>query len=359
MIHRDDEMTPIERSIALGKGQQVDRMPIALIFASNMGSILGMSYREVFGSALNRAKCQMKAYEEFGYDGLSVTYNLHGFGMVLGAGMREPEDAPPSIESVPVKNIMDLSKLDLDMICLKHDKLAKLAFDSGQIILDHLGEELKVSGALPGPFTAAASIVGTEALLKATVRNPEQVHKLLKFSADAAIQLGREFMAGDLGVGLMDPLASGSVISRKKYNEFVLPYTKQIVTEWRKIKPDLFLDYHVCGNTTEILESMAETGIDSISLDNSVDLELAKEKVGDKISLCGNVNPIEVMYDGNAGDVEEAVRTCFRKAWDSPLGFTICTGCDLPMHTPLDNVYSYMRAARKYARKQALHREIE
>lgn len=353
MLHKEDEMTPSERMSALNKGEEVDRMPIALILAANMGCTLGMTYRQAFESAENRALCQLKAYELFGYDGLGVTYSLHGLGIALGAEIKEPEDAPPSVEIPPIKDIRDLSVLDMEKITLKHDKLARLAYDSGRIILDKAGNEIGVGGALPGPFTSASSLLGTEQLLKSTKRYPEELHKVLQFCTDAVIELGKEFLKEDIMVGLMDPVASGTLIRRDKYNEFVFPYTKKIVEEWKKFKPDLKIDCHVCGDTTDILENMADTGIDSISLDNIVDLVTAKEKIGNKISVSGNVHPVDVMYQGTKKDVEDAVKSCYRKAWDFPKGFTINTGCDLPMHTPIENIYTYMKTARLCASFQA------
>ena len=41
MVHKDDQMTPKQRSAALAKGQAVDRMPIALFYGSPAPGLMG------------------------------------------------------------------------------------------------------------------------------------------------------------------------------------------------------------------------------------------------------------------------------------------------------------------------------
>ena len=48
--------------------------------------------------------------------------------------------------------------------------------------------------------------------------------------------------------------------------------------------------------------------------------------------------------------MEEAVKVCLRKAWDSPNGYILASGCDLSGNVPLENIETFMNAARKYGR---------
>ena len=97
------------------------------------------------------------------------------------------------------------------------------------------------------------------------------------------------------------------------------------------------------------MEDIVECGFNSFSIDNAVDLAVAKERVGDKIPLVGNVPPTDVMYMGTPEQVRQSVRDCFAKAWDSPKGFTISTGCDCPYGTPMENALAYIDEAKKCA----------
>ena len=75
----------------------------------------------------------------------------------------------------------------------------------------------------------------------------------------------------------------------------------------------------------------------------------AKETVGDKMPIMGNVSPIEIL-EGTPDSIQAAVIDCFRKCWDNPCGFTIAPGCDIPVQAPLENIDAYMKAARMCAK---------
>ena len=88
--------------------------------------------------------------------------------------------------------------------------------------------------------------------------------------------------------------------------------------------------FHICGDTTKLLETFPEMGIRGVSIDSAVDIAVAKDLVGDKLSIMGNVSPIEILR-GTPESIEQAVIDCFRKCWDNPRGFTIAPGCDIPV----------------------------
>lgn len=224
-----------------------------------------------------------------------------------------------------------------------------MVVEAHKIIEDKLGDEISVGTSLPDPLTAASSLVGTEVLLKGFFKNPEKIHELLNFCSDGIINIAKVFIDANIQIGLADPVASGTIINKHLYDTFALPYTKKIVDACKAYK-NISFGYHVCGDTTKILESMPKTGVDGIGLDNLVDLEVAKEKIGHLVSLAGNVPPVDVMCLGNAEIIDYTIKECFRKAWDSPKGWTLTTGCDLPVQTPIENIYSYMKSARYYAK---------
>jgi uroporphyrinogen decarboxylase len=56
------------------------------------------------------------------------------------------------------------------------------------------------------------------------------------------------------------------------------------------------------------------------------------------------------MFLGTPALVEENVKECLRKAWDTPKGFVLAMGCGLPIPTPPDNIHALVGAARRYGR---------
>ena len=104
---------------------------------------------------------------------------------------------------------------------------------------------------------------------------------------------------------------------------------------------------HICGKTQPIWEAMADTGADCLSLDNAADLRAARETVGERVRLMGNVPPSEIMLQGTPEEVRTAVRDCVQKAHDNPKGLIVASGCSLPVETPFENIDAMLDAVRE------------
>ena len=92
---------------------------------------------------------------------------------------------------------------------------------------------------------------------------------------------------------------------------------------------------------------MVESGCDMLSIDTAVSLRFAKETVGDKVPIVGNVDPNLTMLLGNREDIYRNMKENLRDAWDNPCVYIISTGCDIPINSPPENNYYFMDAARE------------
>ena len=344
-MHKDDQMTPKERAFALFAKKPVDRMPIK-IFSPYIGMNFGASYDEAFNDARSRAHWLIEGYRRFGQDGLSVNYRLDGIPVAFGAESTYDPTGIPIVKNTVIKELTDISELDLNNLRFENDKNAQIAFDAVQIVQEELQDEVFTGVGFMGPFTTAANLAGTTKILKAMRKDPENLHRLLDFAADATIEVGRKFVENQIGIGLAEPTAS--LLSPGQFREFVIPYYKKVMDQWKEWG-SRGAGFHICGDTTKLLETFPEMGIRGVSIDSAVDIKFAKETVGDKMSIMGNVSPIEIL-EGTPDSIQEAVIDCFRKCWDNPCGFTIAPGCDIPIQAPLENIDAYMKAARMCAR---------
>ena len=347
-MHKDDLMTPVERRKCLDAKRPVDRMPIGIIFSSAARRFFSADLRKNTSKAQSVAEIQIKIYEEFGIDGIEVFYGLNTFGKIYGAEMSEPEIGVPAILRHPFKSLDEAAEIQPENFTVQKEKNAAVFFEALQIIREKIGNEVFYGMGFPGALTVASSLLGTERLLRSIHREPEKLHHLLSVINACLINLASDFLKDDIPVGISDPVASATIISAKQFEAFVMPYAWEFVDACQKIRP-YGIGCHICGDTTKILRQMTECGYSSLSLDNRVDLAVAKEVVGSKVPISGNVPPVEVMALGTPSEVEASVRECFRKAGNSPCGFTINTGCDCSPYTPRENVEAYFRAARKCA----------
>jgi uroporphyrinogen decarboxylase len=89
---------------------------------------------------------------------------------------------------------------------------------------------------------------------------------------------------------------------------------------------------HICGNTTNRLDKIPESGADIMSVDYKVNLSEARRILGGKLAFEG---------------VEAASRECIKQAGEGG-GYILMPGCDIPPSVPIENVKAMVEAAHGY-----------
>ncbi|MGJ8686264.1 MAG: uroporphyrinogen decarboxylase [Spongiibacteraceae bacterium] len=120
---------------------------------------------------------------------------------------------------------------------------------------------------------------------------PAVMHSLLnKLAQSVTAYLNDQIKAGAQAVQIFDTW--GGALSHTAYQEFSLAYMQKIINglikerEGRKIPVILFTK-----NGGQWLEMMADTGASALGLDWTTDIANARQRVGDRIALQGNMDP--------------------------------------------------------------------
>jgi len=120
-------------------------------------------------------------------------------------------------------------------------------------------------------------------------RQPQLMHQLLDKLADTIIEyLNAQIEHGAQAVMIFDTW--GGVLTTRDYKEFSLRYMQKIIdglkreNDGRKVPVVMF-----SKGGCQWLEAQAETGADALGLDWTLDIGLARERVGDKVALQGNI----------------------------------------------------------------------
>lgn len=90
----------------------------------------------------------------------------------------------------------------------------------------------------------------------------------MQFTTDCLIDIYKEFIQEGVLILQCDPLASGTILRKSQYQEFVLPYAKKVNQAIHDAGG--MVCYHICGDTTKTIDDMADAGSDMISVDNVV-----------------------------------------------------------------------------------------
>ncbi len=332
-------MTSRERVLAHLAGRPVDRlplMPITMMFACVQ---IGARYRDYCTDYRVLVEGQLRTAEAFGFDYVNT----------MSDPAREAADCGAVVEyfdNQPVALVEDQALLadKAQLASLKipdplgggrmHNALKGLA-----LYKERVGKDLMIEGWVEGPIAEGADLRGINTLMLDFYDDPVFVRDLFAFVVEMELRFAREQLkAGADVIGIGD--AAASLVGPDIYNEFVWPYEKKLVDGIHALGGKVRL--HICGNTRRILEGMGKLGCDVVDLDSLAPISEARQKMGPKTILLGNLNPVTVLRNSDPAGVTAAVAECHRQA-GAP--FIVGAGCEVPRDTPAEN----LRALCAYA----------
>lgn len=342
---KKDQMTSMERMIAFAKGEEIDRIPCSISTGETMASFIGINTKEYYYSAEKMVELELALYERFEADGVRISTTLRGIGEAMGSKLHYPDNSIHLLETPAISHVKDI--VNLVPSNPEKDGRLPIVLKALKLLKEKIGNKAKVGVGLTGPFSTAASVVGTENLLKWMIKYPKEIHILMEIITEANNKFIEKAAELGVGIGFSDPVSSTSIISVKHFNEFSAPYLKKNVDKIKELT-GRSASIHICGKSKEIWKSVMDTGISSFSIDNAEDLADAKEIMGNRITISGNVPPVDVIKLGTREDILRAAKMCIRKAYDSKKGFVLSAGCQIPMNTPTENIEALVDAARIY-----------
>lgn len=342
-----EEMTSKERREAYFRGEEVDRLPCAIMFEETAAVYAGINVKEYYFDSDKMLEAEKFIVREFGAESCGINVTLRGMGEALGSKMGY-SDTRASFLIDPV--LKDYKMLDnMDIVNPYKDGRMPIILEALGKIKKELGNEASVGSGISGPISAASLVRGTEYLMRDCIQNKEGLHKLLEFITECNLAYVKAvYNEHGIVCGIGDPVSCGNLLSPKQFNEFSKPYLKKTIDGIYKItgeKPYL----HICGKTKGIWKELRDLNISTFSVDNCEDIEEVKNVLGDKVCLVGNIDPVAIIRNGTVEDVYREVKNCIEKAADSPKGYVVGTGCDIPSGAPIENIKAVIEATKKYS----------
>lgn len=350
-----EEMSAGERMEAYLQGEEVDFQPFGFLSPDDaLAHIWGYTKGEVKRSFEVRQELIRRKKEEYRIEGIGIPLGLRGMAEVMGSKLNYPEDRVDYVETHVLQDYRDLDALE--EMEIRESPLLLERLEEGKRLLEKF-PEMEISTDCAGPFSTAISVRPIEKVLRDIQREPEKLHRLLRLCVrNSLIWIDMFYKeTGSAAVGIADPVTTSDILGKKYFQEFSQPYIKELIGGIEKItgqKPSV----HICGHTRKIWEGLMEAGVVNFSIDNCESMEEAKNVMGDRVFLSGNVDPVDVLQKGTIDDVIQAVKRCLLEGSDSPCGYMLMSGCQVPMGTPRENMDAYIYAARKYGARAKLGR---
>jgi hypothetical protein len=202
---------------------------------------------------------------------------------------------------------------------------------------ERVGEEGFVALGVPSAFRFCLGFFGSQQLYLAIADQPDLVERLV---ATMNERLAR-YVAACCQKGVRSYWMGGSehcgpgVVHPRTFRRMITPYDKRIV--------DLIhehggiVNYHTHGKLHDILEEIAEIGVDVMSpietgLRGDVTLTEVKARVGDRICLKGNLDDLAFLAQAGPEAVRAAAGACIAQA--AAGGGYILSGTDAGIYSP-------------------------
>jgi hypothetical protein len=233
--------------------------------------------------------------------------------------------------------------------------------DSVRWVVEHAGP-VSVHAEVFSPFSQLMELVDYEVGLLALLQDPGRAKACLARLTEGAIVLARGHLsAGADAILISSAFVGAPFLSRRHYEEFVLPYERALV---RGIKSAFGAPVyvHTCGAIGDRLDLMMATGVDGIdTLDppplGTVDLATARAQTRGRAFIKGNLDPVAELLQGTADAVRSAARTRIETAGPGG-GYILSTACSVPPRTPPDNVLCLREAVEEFGRYPLLGSDV-
>ncbi|MCS7291572.1 MAG: uroporphyrinogen decarboxylase [Gloeomargarita sp. SKYBB_i_bin120] len=209
-----------------------------------------------------------------------------------------------------------------------------------------IGDRATLLGFVGAPWTLAAYVVEGQSSRDYTVikslayHEPQVLHQLLGFFAEQiATYVIYQIEQGAEVVQIFDSWAGQ--LSPLDYRTFVLPYQQKLVQKVKAVHPETPLILYIYGSGA-ILELMAQSGVDVISLDWTVEMGAARRRLGD-LCVQGNLDP-GVLF-GPPALIRERVKEIIQQA--GPVGHIMNLGHGVLATTPEDHVRVFFETVKQ------------
>jgi uroporphyrinogen decarboxylase len=344
---RHEEMNSLERCLATIRHEPHDRVPVDL--HNFMMTLAGVNLPrdKMFRDGQLLGEAQIVGWQRFGHDMLIVENGTGALAEACGCEVSYTAGSAPVVKKPLIQDLSEVASLKRPDP--SHSPLCRAVLDATRLILDRIGDRVFVMGrADQGPLSLASMIAGPEMLLveMAAGERDDEIFALLEYATGAYLDYARIFKEmGCPGTSVGEAQGSPDVISPTMYRKYCLPWAQKIVRALQS--DDFFISYHICGNTTRIIDSMVATGSAILEFDYKCDKAAAKRATAGKTTLLGPIDPSGVLHEGSLESVESACHEALDVL--APGGdYILGPGCALPATTPHANIDKLIECARTW-----------
>lgn len=333
--------------------EKTERAPWVPFAGVHAGKLKGYTAEEVLTDGNKLYESLIEVNKLYTPDGMPIVFDLQIEAEILGCELLWARDNPPSVMSHPLMG----SEKKIPCKCeipSKESGRIPMILDVMKRIKAEIGDDTALYGLICGPFTLASHLRGSEIFMD-MIMDPKYVKDLVDYCAEVCCAMTDYFVEAGMDViAVVDPLVSQ--ISPAHFTE-MLSDGFTATFDYIRTK-EVFSSFFVCGNATVQMDVMCQTNPDSVSIDENVSIQVAKE-VTDKynISIGGNIPLTTTMLFGNQQDNMKYVVDMIDSMDNHNL--IVAPGCDMPYDVPIENTIAVAQAVLETAETREMVKNYE
>ncbi len=327
-------MNPREDIISLLSGQKIGKVPafsgLIHITAEGLHSE-GLEFHEIHYDAQKMAKAAASTFHLTGMPSAALPLDLCASAEALGTSLNYYENSEYQFPQ-PAKSLFASTKYLSEAYFQSPDFIHKgrlpTIYEALRLLKEDIGDEVVISGIIPGPYTLLLYLVEPGGLFTEMKREPDSVHAALRNLSSFLFHIAGTYRnAGADFITIHEMGGSSGFIGPAKFEQFVFPAVKELIAALPK--PVVL---SICGNMNRSLHLLNEAGANAVSLDQVSDIGAAREILKNTL-LFGNIDPVGMLYRGGKAQITEAVHGAKEAGVDA-----VWPGCDLFPATSTENL---------------------
>jgi uroporphyrinogen decarboxylase len=291
--------------------------------------------------------------DRFGFDAAILFSDILVLPKAMGVNLSiEPNHGPTLYDPILLQK--DVDQLHQDVF-----EETKHVYEAVSSIKKALNNRVPLIGFAGSPWTVATYCVdggsktGFHVIKKMLYANPSLLHALLqKLTQATIVYLIEQIKAGVDAIQIFD--SWGGVLSTDAYQKFSMHYMQKIVDALNHYCQEQQKNIPIILFTKgggQWLNVLAESGADALGLDWTADLALARQTVGQRVALQGNLDPAVLLSTPEAIS-HEVLRIC--EASGPAPGFIFNLGHGIERTTPVEHVEALVHAVHTFGNSNYL-----
>jgi uroporphyrinogen decarboxylase len=302
--------------------------------------ITGASVKEAVTSADHQTEAVLALHERFKTQVMLTAMDLSAEAETFGCEIRMLDDEIPTVIGRLVTSGEEIDRLVNPTV---GDKRTSVHLHTAQNLVSR-ANGIPVLGGVIGPFSLAGRLFGVSEFLELSLTDPNVTEQLLQKATRFLIKYVQAFRdQGVDGVIMAEPAAG--LLSPRGLAKYSSAFVKEIVVETQT--DDFTILLHNCGAKIAHLPKILEAGTEIFHFGAPMDMSQAITRVDSEVILAGNLDPTAVFHSGKIAEVETQT-SALMSLTSQYKNFIISSGCDIPPHTPVENLDAFYRVVREY-----------